>query len=96
VAAIRELALKFCTAFPDLSNTIEEQVAEPGVVVTRGTARGTHKAPFAGLAPTGRSVTIQWVMISRFEGDRIAKDFEVYDELGLLRQLGAKSLAVGA
>lgn len=87
--AIKELVSTFRTAFPDLTNTIEEQIAEAGVVVTRGTARGTHRAPLAGIAATGRSVTIPWIMISRFEGDRISNDFEVYDALGLMQQLGA-------
>jgi len=29
------------------------------------------------------------VVFTHFDGDRIAKDWEVYDELGLLMQIGA-------
>lgn len=77
------------TAFPDLGNTIEEQIAEPGIVVTRGTTRGTHLGPMGDLAATGRKVTVPWVIITRFAGERVSEDWELYDENGLLQQLGA-------
>jgi steroid delta-isomerase-like uncharacterized protein len=86
---IKGLIGMFRTAFPDLSNTIEEQIAEGGMVMTRGTTTGTHQGPFGEMPPTGKSISVQWVMVSRFEGDRIAEDFEVYDSLGLMQQLGA-------
>jgi predicted ester cyclase len=59
------------------------------MVMTRGTTTGTHQGPFGEMPPTGKSISVQWVMVSRFEGDRIAEDFEVYDSLGLMQQLGA-------
>lgn len=75
-------------AFPDLGNTIEEQIAEPGIVVTRGTTRGTHLGPMGELAATGRKVALPWVMITRFAGGRVREDWELYDEHSLLQQLG--------
>lgn len=86
---IKGLIAMFRSAFPDLSNTIQEQIAEGGTVMTRGTTTGTHHGPFGEMPPTGKSITVQWIMVSRFDGDRIAEDFEVFDSLGLMQQLGA-------
>lgn len=85
---IKQLIAMYRTAFPDMTNTIDEQIAEGNVVVSRGTTRGTHRAALGDIAATGQSVTVPWIMISRFDGDRIAHDFEVYDSFGLMQQLG--------
>jgi steroid delta-isomerase-like uncharacterized protein len=78
----------FRSAFPDLNNTIEEQFVEGSTVVTRGTTRGTHQAPLGEIPATGKSIEIPWMMITRFEGDFIVEDREIYDEFGLMVQLG--------
>jgi predicted ester cyclase len=41
------------------------------------------------LAATGRKVSVPWVIITRFAGERISEDWELYDENGLLHQLDA-------
>ena len=86
--ALPDLIGAFRSAFPDLNNTIEEQFAEGSIVVTCGTTRGTHQAPLGELAATGKAVEVQWMMVTRFEGDLIVEDREIYDEFGLMMQLG--------
>lgn len=88
VEALGEYVAALHEAFPDLSNTIEEQVAEPGVVVTRGTTRGTHLGALGELPATGKTIALPWVMITRFAEGRIREDWEIYDEHSLLQQLG--------
>jgi steroid delta-isomerase-like uncharacterized protein len=87
--AFRTFVTALRTAFPDLQNTIESQVAEGDVVVTRGTTRGTHQEAFGGLAPTGRRIAVPWVMFTTFANGRIIGDSEIYDVLGMMTQLGA-------
>jgi steroid delta-isomerase-like uncharacterized protein len=87
--AFREFVTVVRTAFPDLQNSIESQIAEGDVVVTRGTTRGTHQGAFGGLAPTGRRITVPWVMFTTFANGRIIGDSEIYDALGMMTQLGA-------
>jgi predicted ester cyclase len=87
--ALPELISGFRSSVPDLNNTFEEQIVEGNVVVTRGVTRGTHQGPLGDLQTTGKSFAIPWVIITRFKGDLIAEDWEVYDELGLMMQLGA-------
>ena len=70
-------------------NSFELQVAEGDVVVTRGTTRGTHEGSFAGIEATGEKIALPWVFITRFVEGQIAEDWELYDALGLMQQLGA-------
>jgi len=67
------------TAFPDLSETIEDIIAEGDKVVVRNTLRGTHRGDFMGIAPTGKLVTwttigILRIVNSKFEEGWIMSD----------------------
>jgi predicted ester cyclase len=64
---------------PDLRIQVLDQVTEGDRVVSRWTLQGTHR---------GRRVTLPGITISRFENGRIAEDWTVSDNLGLLRQVG--------
>ncbi|HET9386478.1 MAG TPA: ester cyclase [Gemmatimonadales bacterium] len=86
---LKELVRFYRTAFPDLSNSIEEQVAEGNTVVTRGTTRGTHEGPLGDIAASGKRIAVPWVMITRLEGQKIAEEWEFYDALDFMKQIGA-------
>jgi steroid delta-isomerase-like uncharacterized protein len=77
------------TAFPDLHFTIEDQIAEGDMVVTRWTARGTHKGNFQGVPATGREVRLMGTDIDRMTDGRVVECWAHVDELGLMQQLGA-------
>ena len=86
---LKELVRFYQRAFPDAQVTVEDQIAEGDRVVTRYTARGTHQGDFAGLPPTGRQATAEGISIDRIEGGKIVESWNAFDQLGLLRQLGA-------
>lgn len=75
-------------AFPDLRYTIEDQIAEGDMVVTRWTARGTHRGDYAGIPATSRSGTISGVTTDRIVDGKSIECWTSLDELGLLQQLG--------
>ncbi len=81
VAALR-------TAFPDIHFTVEDQIAEGDMVVTRWTARGTHTGEFQGLPPTGKQVRLAGTDIDRIADGKAVECWANVDELGLMRQLG--------
>ena len=89
IEGAKEEAAGYRAAFPDLQLTIEHQVAEGEHVVTRWTARGTHEGELDGLAPTGKSATIEGISITRVVGGKIVEDHTQWDALGLMTQLGA-------
>ncbi len=76
------------SAFPDYHNIIEDLIAEGDRVVACVICRGTHRAEFMGIAPTGKSVAFSAVSIFRFAGGRVVERWNNTDDLGLLQQLG--------
>jgi steroid delta-isomerase-like uncharacterized protein len=76
------------TAFPDLHFKIEEQVAEGDTVMTRWSAGGTHKGVLMGIPPTGKSANVTGVTIDRIANGKIVQSWAIFDQLGLMQQLG--------
>jgi steroid delta-isomerase-like uncharacterized protein len=75
-------------AFPDARVTVEDQIAEGDMIVTRWTASGTHTGELMGIPPTGRRSEISGITINRFSGGRIVEDWYQSDDLGMMQQLG--------
>lgn len=91
------IVMTYRSAFPDMKLIIDEQIAEGDVVVTRWRAEGTHRGELMGIAPTGKRVSVQGVVISQVKNGQLTDDFESYDVHGMLRQLGVvPMLAKGA
>lgn len=86
--AVKRDASMYLAAFPDLQLTIEELLSEGDRVVTRWTARGTHKGDLMGIAPTGRQVTITGIGVDRIAGGKIQESWSNWDTLGMMQQLG--------
>jgi steroid delta-isomerase-like uncharacterized protein len=76
------------SAFPDLTVTVDDQVAEGDKVVSRGTITGTHKGEFMGIPATGKSISMGAVSIFRIEDGKIAERWGEVDTLGMMQQLG--------
>ncbi len=76
------------SAFSDLHIEIEEQIAEGDLVATRWTGTGTHDGELAGIAPTGKRVTLPGMEIVRISGGKLVEGWEGYDSMNLMRQLG--------
>jgi predicted ester cyclase len=88
-AGFRAFIQKYLTAFPDGQIIIEDQILEGEKVATRWTGRGTHKGEIAGIAPTGKQITVTGLTISRLDGDMVVEDWTTWDALGMLIQIGA-------
>lgn len=86
--AQRELVAGYRAAFPDLSLSIDDQIAEGDRVVTRWKARGTQTGDLWGIAATGKEVTVTGTTIDRIKDGRIVESWTNWDALGLMQQLG--------
>ena len=75
------------TAFPDLTMTVHDLIAEGDKVVARLTARGTHQGSFRGIAPTGRVVEWTGIRIFRIAEGKIAEHWANWDDLSLVQLL---------
>jgi predicted ester cyclase len=63
-------------AIPDLTVTIEDQIAEGDKVVTRWKATGTPQVEFAGIKPDGRSITITAIHIHFVQNEKLREHWE--------------------
>lgn len=64
-------------------SAVEDLIAEDEKVVLRLHRSGTHE-------PTGRNFSIENVHIFRFADGKIVEHWAVRDDLGLMRQIGAR------
>ena len=85
----RQEAADFRRGFPDVVSTIEDLIAEGDKVVARWTSHATHQGEYMDIPPTGKEVEFTGISLYRVEGGKIAESWDVEDELGLMRQLGA-------
>jgi predicted ester cyclase len=76
-------------SIPNLSFTVEDLVAEGDRVAVRITLKGVHSGPGLGVEPSGGDVSIQGIVIVRIVNGQIVEGWNSYDQLGLLRQVGA-------
>ena len=84
----KEYVRAYRSAFSDIHIQIEDQIAEGDNVVTRWTGTGTHDGDLAGIAPTGKRVTLPGMEIVRISGGKLVEGWEGYDTMNLMQQLG--------
>ncbi|HUZ25300.1 MAG TPA: ester cyclase [Streptosporangiaceae bacterium] len=91
---VRAWVTAFRAAFPDISDMVQEQVAEADIVVTRVECIGTQLGPFRGLPPSGRKATFTAIGIDRFRGEKVVERSAHFDIVDLMRQLGHQTLDI--
>ena len=85
----KQFVSTFFAAFPDLNITVEDLIGEGDKVVSRYTIRGTHQGETEDFGPpTGRQIELEGITIHRIEDGKIVEEWERYDNLSLLQQLG--------
>jgi predicted ester cyclase len=94
IQGAKEHILGVRQTYPDLTLTVEQQIAEGDWVATCITARGTHKGSWLGMKPTGKAVAFTGVNINKvvdgriFEHGGAANLFEPLLEIGAIRIVG--------
>jgi len=74
---------------PDLQCPMDEVVAEGDRVAGRFSLRGTHSGTLFGIPATGKQVEVGVMVIARFdEAGKWVEDWNSWDQLGMLQQLG--------
>jgi steroid delta-isomerase-like uncharacterized protein len=97
IEGLKQWARALRRAFPDLCALVDDEIAEGDRVVQRLTLSGTHAGEFLGIPPTGKRVTWQLMAIQHLDpGGKVAEHWAIWDQLGLLRQLGAPPTVAGA
>ena len=82
-------------SLPDIRITVEDTVAQDDKVMARVVVEGTHTGDGLGVPPSGRRVRIAGIVLVRISGGQIVEGWNSWDQLGLLRQVGAISAPKG-
>ena len=79
----------FRAAFPDLTYTIADEMADGDKVVNRSMGTGTMKGDFQGMKASGKTATWQEIHIVRFDASgKIVEHWGTVDMASMLAQLG--------
>ena len=85
----KQFVSTFFKAIPDINITVDDVIAEGDKVVTRYTICGTHQGETEEFGPpTGRQMEVEGITIHRIEDGKIVEEWERYDNLSVLQQLG--------
>jgi steroid delta-isomerase-like uncharacterized protein len=87
-AGQRAKVAAFIAAFPDLHISYSHQIAEGDLVAGRFVLTGTHQGEFAGIAPTGNTISLEGHDLLRVENGKIVEHWTAMDSAVLMAQLG--------
>ncbi|MBK5096154.1 MAG: ester cyclase [Gemmatimonadetes bacterium] len=87
----RQIYDTYVNAFSDCQFTIDDELSAGDRNVVRYTFSGTHDGELLGVAPTGKRVSISGISISRLVGGKVAEEWPVWDQMGVMQQIGAVS-----
>jgi predicted ester cyclase len=86
--SLKQRALAWRSAFPDLKLTVDDVIAEGDLVVVAWTGGGTHLGDLMGIAPTGVKGFMSGISFHRIQDGRIVERWGDSDQAGLFVQLG--------
>ena len=83
-------------ALPDVRIDMEDTTAERDKISARVVLKGTHRGNGLGVPPTGNAVQIRGIVMVHIAGGKIIEGWNSWDQLGLLRQIGALNHPAGS
>lgn len=90
IRAFKEFVESCSNAFSDLTNDVQDVIAEDDRVVVRSTLSGTHDGDrFLEADPSDCDVEVAVTTIFRIERGMVAEAWMCFDTMGLLQQVGA-------
>jgi predicted ester cyclase len=86
--AFRDYYSAIRSAVADARYEVDDLIAEGDRVVVRWRLLGTHEGAFRGIAPTGRSITLEGIAIYRVKDGKLMERWVVSDVYGVLEASG--------
>jgi steroid delta-isomerase-like uncharacterized protein len=75
-------------AIPDFRLEVHAILADGDKAMIHSTTRGTHLGEMMGIPPTGKVIAVEAVDILRVQDGKVVEHWGVFDEMGMMRQLG--------
>jgi predicted ester cyclase len=93
LAGYRQFMSEALAGFPEMRHEIHYMVAEDDLVTAGITLHMVHGGEYLGIAPTGRTVSVEEIVVARLRDGKIAEEWIVFDFAALQQQLEAPSTA---
>jgi predicted ester cyclase len=93
LAGYRQFMSEALDAFPQMRHEIHYMVAENDLVAAGITLHMVHTGEYLGIAPTGRPVSVEEMVVVRLRDGKIAEEWVVFDFATLQQQLAAPTTA---
>jgi predicted ester cyclase len=87
-ATLKQVIVAMRQAFPDLHVSVDQQIVEGDIIVTRWSATGTHQGNHYGVTGMGKKMHNTGIGIDRIADGKIVESWGNSDELGMFKQLG--------
>ena len=88
VGSWKEFVGGLLSAFPDIRFTIEDQFADGDRAAFRWHATGTHTGPLGPVPATGKTVSVDGLILDRLVDGKVQERWEQWDQSIMLQQLG--------
>ena len=85
----KQLVAAYRVAYPDVHLTVEDIFAVGDRVAVRWVSRGTHLGSMMGAPPSGNKIEIMGISLFRIEDNKVAEEWEGFDTLKMMQQIGA-------
>ncbi len=92
-SGFRPFIKRLLAAFPDIKFTVEHTIDKGEYGVGRWVAHMTHTGDGLGVPPTNKDIVLTGMVIVRIADGKIVETWDEWDRFGMLRAIGAISLA---
>ena len=86
---------QYRAAFPDIHIEVDDLAAEGDIVAIRWSGSGTHTGHDLGFPATNTRVTFTGMVFVRFKNGQLVEGWNLFDQLGMLQQVGVVNLPQG-
>lgn len=91
LAAYRDIMVQLHEGFPDFEYSLQHIVGEGDHIHCTYRYTGTHEGEFMGISASGNEADYLVAAVFRFDEGKIVEEFDFYDGLTFMRQVGALS-----
>jgi steroid delta-isomerase-like uncharacterized protein len=85
----KNLVSIYRTAYPDVHLTVEDVFSVGEKMAVRWTSRGTHLGEMMGIPPSNRKIEVMGISIFHLKNGKVMEEWEGFDTLGMMQQIGA-------
>ena len=89
VDAMREMLEGYLGPFPGLKMQVHELLVDGDKTINRFTITGKHTGPLGPIPASGNEIKLGGINIVRHEGGKMTEEWENFDELAMMQQVGA-------